>query len=53
MKNIKLLIPVLAVVAVAVYASAFVVNQWEVAFKFVWAKSCTAITNRVCTGRCR
>ncbi len=33
MKNIKLLIPVLAIVAVGIYASAFVVNQWEVALK--------------------
>ncbi len=33
MKNIKLLIPLFAVIAVAVYASAFVVNQWEVALK--------------------
>ncbi|MEN8166271.1 MAG: protease modulator HflC [Pseudomonadota bacterium] len=33
MKNLKLLIPVIALLAVAVYASAFVVNQWEVALK--------------------
>ncbi|QYZ65103.1 MAG: membane protease HflC [Gammaproteobacteria bacterium (ex Lamellibrachia satsuma)] len=33
MKNIKLLVPLIAVVAVAVYASAFVINQWEMALK--------------------
>ncbi|MCU7852440.1 MAG: protease modulator HflC [Candidatus Thiodiazotropha sp. (ex Monitilora ramsayi)] len=33
MKATKLLIPVFAVVAVAVYLSAFIVNQWEVALK--------------------
>ncbi len=33
MKNLKLLIPVIALLAVAVYASAFKVNQWEVALK--------------------
>ncbi|MEN8179721.1 MAG: protease modulator HflC [Pseudomonadota bacterium] len=33
MKNIKLLIPLFAVIAVAVYAAAFTVNQWEVALK--------------------
>ncbi len=33
MKNFKLLIPLFAVVAVVAYASAFVVNQWEVALK--------------------
>ncbi|RLJ20893.1 protease modulator HflC [bacterium endosymbiont of Escarpia laminata] len=33
MKNIKLLVPLVAVVAVAVYASTFVVNQWEMALK--------------------
>jgi len=33
MKNMKLLIPLLALVAVVVYASAFTVNQWEVAIK--------------------
>lgn len=33
MKNYKLLIPVFAIIAVVVYASAFVVNQWEVALK--------------------
>ncbi len=33
MKNIKLLIPLIAVVAVAVYASTFVINQWEMALK--------------------
>ncbi|MBL3589427.1 MAG: protease modulator HflC [gamma proteobacterium endosymbiont of Lamellibrachia anaximandri] len=33
MKNIKLLVPLIAVVAVAVYASTFVINQWEMALK--------------------
>ncbi|MBA1444348.1 MAG: protease modulator HflC [Chromatiales bacterium] len=33
MKNSKLLIPLIAVVAVAVYASTFVINQWERALK--------------------
>ncbi|MCU7921862.1 MAG: protease modulator HflC [Candidatus Thiodiazotropha sp. (ex Dulcina madagascariensis)] len=33
MKATKLLIPVAAVVAVAVYSAAFIVNQWEVALK--------------------
>ena len=33
MKNIKLLIPLFAVIGVVVYASAFTVNQWEVALK--------------------
>ncbi|WP_177419057.1 protease modulator HflC [endosymbiont of Lamellibrachia barhami] len=33
MKNSKLLIPLIAVVAVAVYASTFVINQWEMALK--------------------
>jgi membrane protease subunit HflC len=33
MRNIKLLIPVAAVLAILVYASAFIVNQWEVALK--------------------
>ncbi|MCU7915524.1 MAG: protease modulator HflC [Candidatus Thiodiazotropha sp. (ex Gloverina cf. vestifex)] len=33
MKATKLLIPVFAIVAVAVYFSAFIVNQWEVALK--------------------
>jgi membrane protease subunit HflC len=33
MKSIKLLIPVAVVLAVIVYASAFIVNQWEVALK--------------------
>ncbi|MCU7918218.1 MAG: protease modulator HflC [Candidatus Thiodiazotropha sp. (ex Epidulcina cf. delphinae)] len=33
MKATKLLIPVGAVVAVAVYSAAFIVNQWEVALK--------------------
>ena len=33
MKNIKLLIPLAAVIAVVIYASAFKVNQWEVAIK--------------------
>lgn len=33
MKNLKLLIPVIALLAVAVYASAFKINQWEVALK--------------------
>ena len=33
MKASKLIIPVLAIVAVLVYSSAFVVNQWEVALK--------------------
>jgi len=33
MRSIKLLIPAVAVVAVILYASAFIVNQWEVALK--------------------
>ncbi|MCU7845013.1 MAG: protease modulator HflC [Candidatus Thiodiazotropha sp. (ex Monitilora ramsayi)] len=33
MKASKLMIPVLAIVAVLVYLSAFIVNQWEVALK--------------------
>jgi membrane protease subunit HflC len=33
MNKIKLLIPLAAVLAVIVYASAFIVNQWEVALK--------------------
>jgi membrane protease subunit HflC len=33
MKSVKLLIPVAVIAAVLVYASAFVVNQWEVALK--------------------
>ncbi|RDH90307.1 MAG: protease modulator HflC [endosymbiont of Seepiophila jonesi] len=33
MKNIKLLVSLIAVVAVAVYASTFVINQWEMALK--------------------
>ncbi|RDH84246.1 MAG: protease modulator HflC [endosymbiont of Escarpia spicata] len=33
MKNIKLLIPLIAVVAVGVYASTFIINQWEMALK--------------------
>ncbi len=33
MKASKLIIPLLAIVAVLVYSSAFVVNQWEVALK--------------------
>ena len=33
MKNLKLLIPIIAVAVVLVYASAFTVNQWEVALK--------------------
>ena len=33
MRNVKLLIPLLAIIAVVVYASAFTVNQWEVALK--------------------
>ncbi|MES9824982.1 MAG: protease modulator HflC [Candidatus Thiodiazotropha endolucinida] len=33
MKTPKLLIPVVAIGAIAIYASAFIVNQWEVALK--------------------
>jgi modulator of FtsH protease HflC len=33
MKNIKLLIPLVAIVGIVVYASTFIVNQWEVALK--------------------